>query len=260
MWAGTIVHETIAEALNRFAQKGTPIQVGDLQARARTKLREGWLQAVNREWLQYPKRTNLHELYYGNGKTLPKERTDRMRDRVYQCLAAFVDSAVLREILATPYLHWKPADKLDSFSLSGLKVWCAIDFAYADPAGGLRILDWKTGAEQKAALQTQLACYALYAAEKWFSRIESVRLYGVFLTEGARVSEYTVSPEIIVEAQDRILTSAAAMRAKLTDQATNTAREDDFPGCGEARTCRWCNYREVCPVVTAAADVNAAEV
>lgn len=249
MWAGTIAHETIAEALNRYAQKESPVKTGELQARARQKLRKGWVEAVNREWEAYPKRTNLHELYYGNGRTLPRELTDRMRDRVYDAVAAFAECATLKAILAAPYMSWRPVDQLDSFVFNDLKVWCAIDFAYTDSAGNLRIIDWKTGSERREALQLQLACYALYANQKWGTPIESTHLFGVFLNESARVSEYTASPEALVEAQDAILTSAADMRAKLADVAANTASEDRFPCCENERVCRYCNYREVCPAI-----------
>jgi len=249
MWAGSVVHETIAEALNRYARKQTPIRTGELQAAARQKLRNGWLEAVNREWLRSPKKTNLHELYYGDGKTAPREQTERIKERVYDCLAAFAESSLLSEILAVPYVDWKPVDQLDSFSLHGLKVWCAIDFAYVDPAGHLRILDWKTGAEREAALKTQLACYALYAAQEWYTPLDKIRLYGCFLREKARLSEYEAAPELLVDAQDRIVTSAAEMREKLVDVEANAAREDDFPYCEDERACVRCNFKEVCPFV-----------
>ncbi|MBT3375582.1 MAG: hypothetical protein HN742_38775 [Lentisphaerae bacterium] len=249
MWAGTIVHETIADALNRYSRNNSPIQAGELQAIARQKLRSGWVESVNGEWLQRPKRTNLHELYYGDGKSLPKEQTERTKERVYGALAAFADAQILHEILTVPYMNWKPVDQLDSFRLQDLKVWCAVDFAFTDPAGGLRIIDWKTGGEHREALRVQLACYALYAAEKWFAAIENVKLQGVFLNENARVSTYEVAPDILVEAQDHILSSAADMRGKLLDVAANTAREDDFPCCEKEHICRYCNYREVCPYI-----------
>jgi hypothetical protein len=247
MWAGTIVHETVAEALNRFARSGTRITAGELQRRARIKLRNGWVEAVNREWERNPKKTNLFELYYGNGKTLPREKTERVKERVYGALEAFADSDILARILATPYLNWQPVDTLDSFQLDGLKVWCAIDFAYVDPAGAMRIIDWKTGGEKPEALRLQLGCYALYACEKWHANPETVRLHGVFLGEGARVSDYAADPAMLVETKDRILSSAAQMREPLRDAAANLAAEEDFPGCGDARICRWCNYRGVCP-------------
>jgi hypothetical protein len=247
MWAGSIVHQIVAEALNRFAQKQAPIRAGELQARAQQKLRAGWLEAVNREWLVSPKKTNLAELYYGNGKTLPRDTTDRLKDRIFAALQCFADSAVLQEILATPYMNWKPIDKLDSFVLDDLKVWCAIDFAYTDPQGVLRVLDWKTGAERAASLKTQLACYALYAAERWRVPIDKVQLSGVFLSDNARLAQFRTTPEVIIEAKDRILTGAAEMRAALVDVANNVAREQDFDCCEKQSVCRWCNFREVCP-------------
>lgn len=247
MWAGTIVHETIGDALQRHARGGQAITAGELQARARTRLRSGWVEAVQREWLARPKKTNLHELYYGNGRSLPQPDTDALRERVYECLTAFAESAVLCEILATPYLSWKPVDTLDTFAIDGLKVWCAIDFAYADPAGVLRLIDWKTGAENRESLTTQLACYALYAAETWFTPLDRLRLQGVFLREKARVSDYPVGPEMLVDAKDKILTSAAAMRQLLDDDQANAASEERFAFCENERTCRRCNYRQACP-------------
>jgi hypothetical protein len=247
LWAGGIVHELIGEALQRYARTGQAISAGELQARARTRLRSGWVEAVNREWLARPKKTNLHELYYGNGQSLPQAETDAVKERVYTCLAAFAESPVLREIQAVPYLSWKPVDTLDTFDLDGLRVWCAIDFAYTDPSGILRLIDWKTGSENREALTTQLACYALYAADTWFTPLDRLRLHGVFLREQARVSEYPVSPAMLVDAKDSILTSAAAMRQLLDDVQANTASEDRFAFCENERICRRCNFRQVCP-------------
>lgn len=249
MWTGQVVHETIGEALERYARTGQPITAGELQTRARNRLRSGWLEAVQGEWRNQPKKTNLHELYYGNGKSLPREVTDAARQRVYECLDAFAASPVLREILAAPYLSWKPVDTIGSFDLDGLKVWCAIDFAYTDTAGMTRLIDWKTGAEDRESLTTQLACYALYAVSEWGADLTRLRLHGVFLREGARVSEYPVQPELLVNAKDAILTSAAAMREVLDDPAANAASEERFPCCEDPGVCRRCNFRQACPFI-----------
>ncbi|MFA4944617.1 MAG: PD-(D/E)XK nuclease family protein [Lentisphaeria bacterium] len=259
MWAGGIVHETIAEALRRSMMKGTPVTAGELQAHARLKLRSGWVEAVGREWERYPKRTNLFELYYGNGRTLPPEQTERIRRKVNDGLQAFAESATLKELLAVSHLNWKPVDQLDTFALDGLKVWCAVDFAYTDPAGILRILDWKTGAEDAAALRLQLACYTFFAAEKWGVAPERVKVYGVFLREQALVREYPSDPAMLVDARDQILTSAAAMRALVADPVANEPLpEESFPLAESDRPCRWCNYREACPRLAAAPAAPAA--
>ncbi len=248
IWAGGIVHQIIAETLRRHAHKPTPISAGELQARATQKLRAGWVEAVNREWLEAPKKTNLFELYYGNGKNLPAEQTEACKRRVLQCLEAFAHSAILSEILAASYLAWRPIDQLDAFLVDGgLKVWCAIDFAFTDPTGKLRIVDWKTGAEKSEALQTQLACYALYAVDKWHTPLDSIAVAGVFLGDNARVSHYPVNPEIVVAAKDYMLNSAAAMREPLVDVVANQAREEDFPLCDDDRPCRRCNFQQICP-------------
>ncbi|MFA5205711.1 MAG: PD-(D/E)XK nuclease family protein [Lentisphaeria bacterium] len=252
MWAGTIVHEVIAETLRRYALKPEPVTTADLQARARAKLRGGWTEAVGREWERAPKKTNLEELYYGNGRTLPPEQTGRIRDKVNGCLAAFADSAVLKEVLAVHYLDWKPVDKLDTFLVDGIKVWCAVDFAYTGADGTLHILDWKTGAEREEALQLQLACYAFYAAEKWCANCEAIRVSGVFLKEGARVSAHPITPDLLAAARARIVAGAAGMRALLVDPAANRAREEDFPYCDGDRACRRCFFREACPRLAAA--------
>jgi len=246
MWAGQIVHETIQEALTRYSRDGTSFTAAELQARARAKLRRGWTEAVKREWLASPKKTNLEELYYGNGRTVPRERTDAIRDRVYSCLAEFAKSEVLKEILAVSYLNWRSIEKLESFPLDGLKVYAVIDFSYMDPAGILRILDWKTGAE-RASLELQLSCYAFLANEKWHTPYERMRLAGVFLGQNARLREMTPTPEVLGPARDTIVTSAAAMREALRDPAANVAEEDDFPCTEDLRRCRRCRFREACP-------------
>jgi hypothetical protein len=249
MWAGSIVHETIAEALNRHARMNDEIRVGELQARARQKLRSGWVDAVNKTWLKRPKNTNLHRLYYGNGQTLEREQTEMAKSRVYDCLAAFCESEILQQILSVPYMAWKPIDQLDSFMLDGLKVWCAVDFAFTDPAGLLQIIDWKTGAEKPEAMKIQLGCYAFFAREKWQAEPERIRLKGIFLRENARASEYAISPESLVETRETILASAAEMRARLVNVDANQAREEDFPICDNDWVCSRCNFREVCPKI-----------
>lgn len=221
--------------------------LAELQDQARALLRSGWTDAVQQEWRQYPKKTNLFELYYGNGKSLPSEMTDKIKDRVYTCLEAFATSPVVRDVLATPYINWKPVDTLDTFMVDDLKVWCAVDFAYTDQQGLLHIIDWKTGGENRITLRQQLGCYALFAMEKWLVPLDRIRLHGVFLLDGGRPSDYPVQPDLLVSVKDQILTSALAMKSKLRDPANNLAEEDDFPCQPSEYGCMQCNYRQVCP-------------
>lgn len=249
MWAGTIVHDTVAEALRRYAQQGTPVRTGELQAKARMKLRQGWSEAVNQEWRNSPKRkTNLQELYYGNGKQLPREQTERIRSLVYDCLETFCNSSLLKEILAVPYMNWKRVDELEQFNLNGTPVWCALDMAFEDPAGTLKIIDWKTGSRESDAVREQLACYAFFAQQKWQLPPENMRILGVFLKHSGEPKEYPITSADLVNAQESILSSAAAMRSKLADVESNTPlAEEEFRLCDNPAECRNCKFREICP-------------
>jgi len=122
-----------------------------------------------------------------------------------------------------------------------------VDFAFTDPAGRLKIFDWKTGIEKADALQLQLACYSLYATDKWHVPLESIEVAGVFLGDGARVSHYPVGPDVLTETKDKILTSAAAMREVLVDPLANVAAEEDFPLAEKDWPCRNCSFRAACP-------------
>ena len=69
LWAGTIVHETIKDALTRYAATGEVPTPPALQQHATELLRAGWLETINKEWQERPsKKTNLFELYYGDGE------------------------------------------------------------------------------------------------------------------------------------------------------------------------------------------------
>lgn len=247
MWAGSIVHDIIKDTMEAVARGAAMPNLEELQNQAVLKLRNGWTEAVTKAWLQYPKKTNLFELYYGDGKSLPRETTDKIKERIFTCLDSFVSSPVVRDILATPYINWKPVDTLDTFMVNDLKVWCAIDFAYTDNEGQLHIIDWKTGTENRATLRQQLGCYALFAMEKWLVPLERLQLKGVFLLDGGRPSPYPVEPALLVSVKDQILISAQAMKQKLRDPENNIAEEDDFPCQPNEYNCRQCNYRQVCP-------------
>lgn len=250
MWAGSIVHDIIKTALESSSRTQELPSVSELQDKGRQLLRKGWVESTTKEWLNYPKKTNLFELYYGDGKSLPKEQTDFIKERVYNCLEAFATSPFVKNIFATPALQWKSIDTLDSFQLGGCKIWGAIDFAYRDNDGVLHIIDWKTGGENPPSLRLQLGCYALLAMDKWQSRIEDLALHGVFLNDGGRKSDYPLDAELLVSVKDQVLLSIETLRRKLRDPEKNLAEEDDFQFTGYPEHCESCSYRQVCPCIT----------
>ena len=261
LWGGGIVHEVIRDALTQFAMRRRPIDVNDLQNAARALLRRGWVESRDRLWEQNPKRAvNLFEHYYGEGREIPREQTDALKENIYAALENFAHCDTLAELLTLPPQNWVELDQLESFIVgelpaddrapaAPLKVWCAIDLAYFDAQGVLHIIDWKTGSEHKEELRLQLACYAIYAMKKYQLPLEKIILGGVILNDGGRLSPYAISRESLVNATDQMLKSACAMRGKLQDIEANTANEEDFDCTQNPAVCNSCPYRQVCPGV-----------
>lgn len=247
LWAGSIVHDTIKNALEYYQQYEKMPSVEELQNHARTRMRSDWRDAIDKIWLQYPKKANIFELYYGNGRTLPKEQTDAIKQRIFDALENFYHSPAVKHILATPTDKWLTVDTLDSFLIDDCKVWCAIDFAYRDENNEIQIIDWKTGSENRLSLRQQLGCYGLYSLEKWSVPLEQLHASGVFLNDGGRSSTYPLDAELMISVKDQILCSIRAMKAKLNDVEANTADEDNFDFATDEYACEACPFREVCP-------------
>ncbi len=251
-WAGTIVHETIKEALANTAVHGEKLPLAKLQENAVQKMRNGWKEALDKEWISSPKKTNIFELYYGDGENygacrrLPRETTDAIKQRVLDCMEGFFYSPAVREIYQTSPEQWLAIDALDSFQIDDIKVWCAPDFAFKDAAGLFHILDWKTGSENTRTISQQLACYALYSMKKWEIPLEQIRIQGVFLKDGGRVQNYQLNAETIEAVQKQIQDSYRSMQEKLSDVKENLAKEEDFPRRLVESRCENCPFRRIC--------------
>lgn len=248
LWSGSIVHEVLAEALREYAinPKSSVLETAVLLEATRKKLRSGWKEAVSQQWFISPKKVNLDGLFYGNGKTLPTEETEKVATKAYGCIQAFADSAVLKRIKTIPFERWKPVDELESFMVDDLKVWGAIDFAFTDHDGKLCVIDWKTGAENKEAIEIQLACYAYYANYKWGISPENIRVFGCYLANHALAKEYILDADIIISARQKMIDSAEQMKKYLRNSQVNEAVEEDFPLCENDWHCRYCCYRGAC--------------
>lgn len=250
IWIGNIVHDTIRDNLQAFANGTTTFpDVQTLQQFARARMNDNWKEAVNKLYLQKPKATNIFELFYGNGKSLPPEQINDIRSRVFDCLENFAQSPLVATIRQTPCTQWKPIDTLDSFLIGDLKVWGAPDFAFMDNSGIFHIIDWKTGLEDREALNLQLACYTLFAMNKWHIDLNHIRLCGVFLRDGGRLSQYPIDEAKLASAQEIILSSAQRMKKLLADPDNNTADENAFPCTPTESVCRSCPYRKICPAI-----------
>ncbi len=258
LWAGSIVHDVISASLLECKATGRAPELGNLQERATSMLRKGWLESVNREWEKAPSKcTNLFELYYGDGenygecKRLPREQTDQIKLRVMDALEAFAHSPALRDILQAPKENWMTIDNKESyFMMDGIKVWAIIDFAYIDADGTMHIIDWKTGREHSSQLRFQLACYALYAMDAWNVPLDRIAVHGVLLNDGGRRSDHAVDQALLDSVKGQIRASYEAMKGKISDPDANLVDEEDCPCNPSDMNCSSCPFIRVCPGVS----------
>jgi hypothetical protein len=156
------------------------------------------------------------------------------------CLKNFYASDVLKEIKSSDRNAWLPIEEFQSFDFEGTKVFVKIDFAMQD--GKTLIYDWKTG-KNEGDDTVQLACYALYASKRWNAKLPiTTREYNLYLD---KLCENEIGEKEIEEVAGIIRESIAEMRACLFSEASNLARESDFPK-SEGDQCTYCKFRKVC--------------
>ena len=154
-----------------------------------------------------------------------------------KCIKNFYFSDVLKEIKESDVNHWLPIEELQSFDLDGTTIYVKIDFA--TNGDKTIIYDWKTG--KSSVDELQLACYALYAMNKW-----NVKLPVITRNYNLRTNVLTESEVDDVDwVNEKIKQSISDMKALLFNPETNTAREEDFPK-NEGRRCEYCKFRKLC--------------
>ena len=240
-FAGQVVHEVVADVLNRHRYGADPTLEQAKEA-ALAALRKGFQESRDGLYRQR-KAVGLFEHEYG--EDISDQEWRRMRDRVYSCLENFYRSKVRDIILATRIENWLPIDTLDSFDFEGTKVYVAPDFALRNDQGNALLIDWKTGRKGDAADRRQLVCYGLFARQKW--GVDPRRAIGElhYLLSG-EVEIVTLDGEALEEGMEHIRASIRAMKALLADPEGNVARIEDFPQTENRAECAHCNFRRIC--------------
>ncbi|MBN1866450.1 PD-(D/E)XK nuclease family protein [Candidatus Sumerlaeota bacterium] len=242
LWSGDVVHRLIERILGDLRNRELNT-LTRYQKQARDILNREWMQSVEKKWQWKPKHNvNLFEHYYGT-EIAPEDRA-AIRDRIYACLANFMNSTLFGRLADLRPEAWKSVEKLDRFKVGEVPVFVKIDCAVlGDP--GLRIYDWKTGKEVDETT-TQLGCYALFAFQEWRVPIEKQTLISFYLGLD-RAVEHVPTPSELIDTKDFILGSVGRMAEALDSSIQkNEAREENFPMTERRAICRRCSFREIC--------------
>ncbi len=246
-WAGSVVHESLRQMLNRARATGDFMPVDRLVQRTRERARSQW--STSREksyWREASRITGLVEHEYG--EPVANEDWKRLYDHVIDgSLRAFYASETLDEIRRTPRERWLTVDELDSWAFEGTRIWVAIDFAYRDASGRVHVLDWKTGKE-RGVDHVQVGIYALYAQRKWGVPVDGVVGGLVYLVGDGAAERVSVAADAAAldACTGQMRASIAEMKAALADPARNVAAVAAFPQLDAREACRRCPFRRPC--------------
>ena len=177
---------------------------------------------------------------------VPDEAWKKTADHVVQCLRTFYRSDVFGRIRTLPAADWLDVEEFSSFPLDGTKVHVVLDFSYRDRNGHVVIYDWKTGRADSTRHEVQLACYGFYATRKWSVAPDQVTMIEFNLASGQE-APYPLAGVGLDSIRRYILSSIRDMLLLLANPETNHAVEDRFVFTDDERTCRYCNYRTICP-------------
>ena len=243
MLAGQVVHEVIRDMFMRDRETLTPVTSEQARKLALTRMRDAWRESRDRMWTRSPKRfTNLFEHYYD--EEIPESRTDEIRDRVERCLANFFASDTLRSIRAAGAKCWLRVDELDFFEFAGVKVYAVPDFALRD-GPVIHIYDWKTGKSDEN-VEDQLACYTLFAVERWKVQPNRVIPSAVYLRDNY-AEQIDVKEERLSRTKDHIRASLSEMIRLLRSVEHNIPRDmEAFSQTQRVAHCSRCFFKEFC--------------
>jgi hypothetical protein len=168
-----------------------------------------------------------------------------MADNTVQCLRNFYGSETFEMLKVLPQQMWLEVEDFSSFYLDKTKVWAVLDCSFRTE-DGITIIDWKTGKGTTENVSLQLACYAMYALEKWGIAPERVKLieYNLLANQDA---EFFITKAEIENTKAYILGSVSDMQSLLSDVENNVPKEEkSFQKVEIERIRTNCNFRKVC--------------
>jgi hypothetical protein len=242
MWAGRKVHEGIEQAL-LMVKTGSPVREGALIDRIVAEMRQEYLSSRKKIYLRNPKSCGLYEHEY-DVQVSNRDWRDKA-NHVVHCLKQFFLSPEYQKIRKLGDENWLEIENLSYFSYHGVKIFVMLDLAFREDTC-IRIYDWKTGKENDKHLKVQLACYGLYAKQKWYADSENIHLTEFNLASG-RKHNVTLKQLNLEKSQHYIRDSIAAMLDLLDDTESNRASEKRFAFAASAGECRFCNFYKECP-------------
>lgn len=246
MWVGEIVHHTIENFLKQYQKTGGAHSeqfLNQLTERMRREFRD----SRSRLYQKNPKRNiGLYEHEYE--VPISDEKWSQLHDDARRCFTSFANIIFPEMAKPVPTKDWLLIETLQEFFFEGTLIYVKIDFAFRD-SQGIKLVDWKTGKTEDVDNEVQLDCYGLFSKDFFKIPAESIQTIECNVNTGKQNIRQMIEAKMDF-AKHYIRNSIAAMKNVLVDVEKNTAREEDFPFTENERTCRFCNFKKVCPKFT----------
>lgn len=240
MWIGSAVHETLETVLKKYRCGDDVKELDHWREALLQKMRFQY--AASREGFTKRPVWRLFEHEYE--QDVSKEEWKAMADQAVLGLENFWKSEVHQTIQSLQSDEWLEIEEFSSFRVDGVKIHAVLDFSYRRD-GQYYIYDWKTGKSDKAMNELQLACYRMYAQDKWQAAPKDIHAVEYNITLDRCIDHHAeVFPE--GEALAAIRQSISNMREKLLDVEKNEAVEDTFDYVADESKCQSCVFKKIC--------------
>lgn len=251
---GSVVHEAATRCTHALVKHRRLPTFHELRREAGDALNAMWTNAHTRrhEYLRRPSglpTPMLQEVLYREGPS--PEALQRARAKLDRTLASLLEcNEIWVQVLAADASAIIIPERFYQFSLptDGTIVYAAPDLVIASQGNPPVIVDYKSSGAD--AVIDQILTYCVAARDGMKLDVQDGCVGQVVALDASpeeRVSRFTVSPEEIVQASERIESNATAMRGYLTDVDLNRPKAmQAFAQARNTRTCRWCTYRALC--------------
>lgn len=243
MWLGEVVHHAVENALKHY-QENRELPAEAFLTQITQRMRREFRDSRDKKYRTSPgKLLGLYEHEYE--KEIPDEKWAEIHETARRCFTTFTNIVFPQRVKPIPVEDWKLIETMQTFQFEGTLVYVKIDFAYKDDEG-LKIIDWKTGKSEDVDNEIQLDCYGLFSREHFKIPTESIQTIISNINTGKETIRKMIEAKMDF-AKHYIRNSIAAMKKALADPAKNSAREEDFPFTENEQTCRFCNFKKICP-------------
>jgi len=245
---GDAVHQVADMHVRQWMSKGRRFTYEELQERVRNMMNQAVLESRDvPQWWEAPKKRKMFVEQYYNGQ-LPKQLVGIIKERMTVCLNNLLTSQSLHDMTHDPTVEILEMEQLNTVLIGGNKVYVKLDVLYRcreNEEPRYVIVDWKTGQED-ASIDDQLCLYAYYLNRHLGIPLEQIEIRTEYLLTGECKRTFVIE-EQLAEVEQRILASVREMKGVLADPLTNEPLpEASFGGPQDEKSCRFCNYRQVC--------------